>query len=165
MKKEHLIIVAIILSFLSYKFFFAGSEKEEINKVITELKESVEYEFALAPLDILSRLKKINSLLDKNFAAAYESEQRSASSKNISEIKNYAAIGAKLFSSIDIMKTPSLISLSGKSASASFHITISGEDKHGTDFRELFAIEMDFLKSNGEWKCSKIFAKRQTPED
>ena len=158
--KNNLVVIAIlVLGFFGYRYFGDG-EKGKIREIIATLEENLEFQKPLQPLSVLTRFRRIKPFISDNFTG--RSESGKIQDINIDHIKTGAMIATKKFIKIDILTLPAMIDITGNTASANFKATIGGLDTAGQEFKELFDMTLDFIKTNGEWKCSGGSAKRQT---
>jgi len=164
MNKKIIIIIAFIASFFVYKNYFADSDKKEIRAVISDLEQSLEYTKKLPPIAVFRRFKTVESKLAPGFSAKSIADERERKA-DIEKIQQGAAAAARYFSVIDIFSLPARIDVNGEKATASFHITITGRDQQGGEFKELFDMVLDLKKIEGKWLCSSLVAERLTPED
>lgn len=162
-KTQSYIIFGLILSVFILMNLFSTSDKEEITAIINQLEESLEYKKVLPPLTVASRLNKVKKLFSPDFSAKYVGFNNVKSLNNTNSMKGSALMAARYFSRIDILKLPLSIEVNHNKASASFKITISGQDTQGVEFKELFDIAAEFKKIDGEWYYSSIIASRLTP--
>lgn len=165
MKKNIIILSAIAISLFIITKVFSNSDKEEIGALLSELENSLEYDKPLAPLAVNSRLGRLKKVFAENFDAKYVGFSSVRSLENPEAIKGKAFMAAQYFSYIDILRLPSSIDIMNDQAKVSFQVTISGEDKQGVSFKELFDIKMELSKLDEQWLCTSIIASRLTPED
>ena len=168
MKNNLIFVVIVVLGFVLFRAYFWSSDKKEINNVLNEIQENLEFERTLNPLSTLGRLKKISSHLAPGFKISAFEDGRERELKvlsNVDELKGIALAGSRHLSYLNFFRLPAIIDVTNRQASVEFHITISGQDNQSEKFKELFAIEMNLIKVDGEWKCHSIKADRLTPDD
>jgi hypothetical protein len=165
MKKNIIIILFILMSLIVYQTYFSNTDKKDINNIIEQLHQSLEYKGVLAPLAVVSRLKTIKSHLAPEFTAKSITEDKERTLGDVKRIKDSALVASRYFSNIDITKMPFLIDVNGAKASATFSTIITGQDKQGGMFKELFDLKMAFIKRGGKWYCSSLSAERLTPDN
>lgn len=164
MKSKIFTFVIIVAGLFAYTKFFGNADQREIRNVIARFEESLEYEKPLQPFVVLKRLKTIEKLLAPGFSARSVNDE-TEKKVDIVSIKEGALVAARYFSFIDIFRVPAIIEVNGDFARASFHTTVSGKDTRSEEFKELIAVEMNFIHREGEWLCQSISGERLTPED
>jgi hypothetical protein len=160
-----IVVVVVIIGLVLSGGFFGDSDRKEISNIIDEMEESLEYKKRLPPLVVISRLKKIKSHLAPQFSAKSLSNDNEKVLSGINKVKSAALFASKYFSDINILKIPFSIEVNGKQASTSFNMTISGKDKQNNRFKELFDLNLKFIKIDGTWYCLSISAKSLTPDE
>lgn len=165
MKAKLLLFIALIIGFSVYRVYFSDTDKKEITKIINDLEKSLEYKKTLTPLAAISRLERIKSHLSADFSAKSIGDDQERVVSDIDKLKEGAISAAGYFSNIDIFKLPYLITINETRASTSFKATISGQDKQGEKFKELFNVVPEFIKIKNKWYCSSITVERLTPDE
>jgi len=168
MKNNLIFLTILVLGFFLFRTYFWDSDKKQINKILNEIQESLKFEKSLPPLSVLGRLKTISSHLAPNFSASVLEDGKEKELKvlsNMENLKGIALAGSRHLTYLDLFLLTAIIDVTNKQASASFHVTITGQDTQSGKFKELFSVEIKLLKIEGNWLIQSIKADRLTPQD